>query len=159
MRISSNRNRSKSANRGIAVVEFAIVATFFFSLFFSLVDFCIYSHVKLTMQHAVREGARYAITGQSVLNEEGVLDRNFAILEKIEAASNGYLNKVTDDLDDDIRVVDINGAEVTGFGSAGEIIVINIDCTWPSSSPIMYSFLEGGNYKFTVSAAMQNEAF
>ncbi|WP_458576395.1 TadE/TadG family type IV pilus assembly protein [Aliamphritea spongicola] len=41
-----------------------------FLLVFMIIDFALYGFVKLTMQHAVREGARYAITGQVDLDPD-----------------------------------------------------------------------------------------
>jgi hypothetical protein len=142
---------------GATVIEFTIVAAFFFLLFFTIVDYSMYGFVKLTMQSAVREGARYAVTGQSNLDPDGNNDRSAAIIAKIDDASNGYLTQVMDV--DDIRVEDIDGNAISGFGSSGDIIAIHLDCEWPSFSPLISTILENGNYTFTVSTAMRNESF
>ncbi len=146
---------SKKSQRGSTIVELSIVAVLFFAIFFTIVDLSVYGYVKLTMQNAVREGSRYAITGRTDLDSDG--DRTAAILKKISLASNGYLTKVTSI--DEIRVEDINGNAVSGFGESGDIVAIHIDCEWPSSSPLISPFLSNGNYHFTVSSAMKNESF
>lgn len=156
MKLRNGIFRKKKASGG-TIIEFTIVASFFFMLFFTIVDLSIYGYVKLTMQSAVREGARYAVTGRSDLDPSSSGDRAAAIIQKISEASNGYLAQVMDP--NDIRVVDIDGNSITGFGSAGDIIAIHLDCEWGAISPLVSSVLEDGVYKFTVSTAMRNEAF
>lgn len=148
----------RSKQQGSAIVEFGLVAAFFFAIFFTIVDLSIYNYVKLTMQNAVREGARYAVTGRADLDPDGNGNRDLAIVEKMSDAAHGYLEKVMDK-QNDIRVEDIDGNSLTGFGGAGDIIVIHLDCEWPTASPIMSAFLDNGKYQFTVSTAMRNESF
>ncbi|EGR0669019.1 pilus assembly protein [Vibrio vulnificus] len=156
-KVSAIHRRKISSQFGLAVVEFTVVATFLFILIFTIVDLTIFGFVKLTMQHAVREGARYAVTGRSDLDPDAQNNREAAILEKIRLSSNGYLDLVMEP--DDIRVEDIDGNSVAGFGSSGQLIVIHLDCEWPTTSLYLYPILDEGNYVFTVSAAMKNEAF
>ncbi|MCL9781276.1 pilus assembly protein [Vibrio sp. S4M6] len=155
--VSSPLSIKRKALFGGTIVEFSIVANVFFLTLMTAIDLAYFGYVKLTMQHAVREGARYAITGRADLDPEGNGDRSAAILEKISDASNGYLSKVASN--EDIRVEDIHGNNVTGFGDAGDIVAIHIDCTWPTGSPFIYPLVTDGYYNFTVSAAMRNEAF
>ncbi|WP_261817089.1 TadE/TadG family type IV pilus assembly protein [Vibrio gallicus] len=147
--------------RGASLIEFSIVATLLFSLLFTIIDFALYGYVKLTMQHAVREGARYAVTGRADLDPDEDNDgqeRALAILEKISQESDGLLTKVVKL--NGVRAEDSNGNDVTAtFGGAGETVAIHIDCEWPTFSPIIYPILSDGKYQFTVSTAMKNEAF
>lgn len=156
-----NRRLSFKSLRGASLIEFSIVATLLFALIFTIVDFALFGYVKLTMQHAVREGARYAITGRSDLDPNEIEDdrlRSLAILEKISQESDGLLTRVVKI--NGIRAEDVDGNDVTStFGSAGETIAIHIDCEWPTFSPIIYPLLSDGKYEFTVSTAMKNEAF
>lgn len=157
----SVKRLSMKSLRGASLVEFSIVATFLFALLFTIVDFALFGYVKLTMQHAVREGARYAITGRADLDpdeEEDGQERALAILEKISQESDGLLGKVVKL--NGIRAEDSSGNDVTStFGSAGDTIAIHIDCEWPTFSPVIYPLLSNGKYQFTVSTAMKNEAF
>ena len=73
----------------------------------TILDLSVYGYVKLTMQNAVREGARYAVTGRSDLDPDGNGDREAAVIQMISDASNGYLEQVMNV--DDIRVEDIDG--------------------------------------------------
>ncbi len=76
---------------------------------------------------------------------------------KISQSSSGLLDKVMDV--QNIRVEDVYGNAIAGFGGSGDIISIHLDCEWPSVNPYMYVLLDDGKFKFTVSAAMKNEAF
>ncbi|NOH95862.1 pilus assembly protein [Vibrio sp. 99-70-13A1] len=147
----------KSKQSGIAVIEFTAVVAFFLTLILTIIDIGMYGYVKLTMQQAVREGARYAVTGQSNLDPDGASNREAAIIQKITDSSNGLLSRVIET--DDIRVEDLYGNAVTGFGGPGDIIAIHLDCEWSTTSPYILPFVEDGTYKFTVSAAMKNESF
>jgi len=154
---SSKQINPKHKFSGHALLEFAIVSSIFLVMLFTIIDFALFGYAKLTMQHAVREGARYAITGRSDLDPDSNNSREAAILEKISVSSHGMLTKVMNI--DDIRVEDINGNDVAGFGQGGDIVAIHLDCEWPVISPVMYPFFTDGVYKFTVSTAMKNEAF
>lgn len=152
----SNVNKKKH-QKGTALVEFAIVASVFLMLLFTVIDFAIYGYIKLTMQHAIREGARYAVTGRSDLDPDANNNREAAILEKMNRSSNGEFDNVV--TINGVRVEDVDGQNVVGFGQAGEIIAIHVDCEWPAISPFIYPLLERGKYQFTVSATMRNELY
>ena len=51
--------------RGSALVEFALVALLFLSIVFLSFNFFFWTFAKAALHNAVREGARYAITGQT----------------------------------------------------------------------------------------------
>ncbi|PWK36502.1 TadE/TadG family type IV pilus assembly protein [Cupriavidus plantarum] len=153
--------RRPRRSRGASAVEFALVAPLFFLTLFSVVDFSAMMWANLTMQHAVREGARYAVTGQSNLDPNTSSQQRYrAVLEKIHDASLG--------------VYDMSGAQVTTwvngtsqangagmFGSAGDIVIIEVTCNWPLLTPVVAAFYgsTGGKYRFRVAATMRNEAF
>lgn len=158
MRFRSNgRTHYPYKSKGSTIVEFAMVNVVLMMLLFTIIDFGIFGYVKLTMQHAVREGARYAVTGGSDLDPDSNGDREAAVLAKITATSDGLFSKVIDV--NDVRVEDSDGNPISGFGAPGEMIAIHLDCEWPTMSPFVLPMLDDGKYKFTVSAAMKNEAF
>ena len=88
--LAKHPNRS----RGVTSVEFALASSLFFLLMFMVMDFALFGFVKLTMQHAVREGARYAVTGQATLDPEANGDRTRAIIQKIRDDSMGFFDDV-----------------------------------------------------------------
>ncbi len=148
---------NKDKQSGIAVIEFTAVVAFFLTLILTIIDIGMYGYVKLTMQNAVREGARYAVTGQSGLDPDASSNREAAIIQKMTNSSNGLFSQVIEV--DEIRVEDLDGNAVTGFGGPGDLIAIHLDCEWATSSPYILPFVDDGTYKFTVSAAMKNELF
>ena len=57
-----------TCDEGQALVEFALVAVIFLTLIFGVIDFGRLFESWVTVQHAAREGARYAVTGRSDCN-------------------------------------------------------------------------------------------
>jgi Flp pilus assembly protein TadG len=49
-------------NQGQTTIEFALIAIILTGLIFLIMDLGVMLFVNLTMQYAVREGARYAVT-------------------------------------------------------------------------------------------------
>lgn len=155
--VCSNRSRGPYRSRGLTTVEFAITASLFFLLMFMVVDFSLASFAKLTMQHAVREGARYAITGQVDLDPQADSNRKRAVIQKIRDHSMGFFDMVT--AESDIEVTDIEGTSVSGFGAPGESIVITLNCQWPIFSPFTQAIVSDSHHNFSVHASMRNEEF
>lgn len=150
VRISKQRRQ-----RGASAVEFALIAPLFFLLLFSVFDFSVMMWANLTMQHAVREGARYAVTGQS-----SSAQRYQDVLTKIRQNSLGVydLSQAT------VTTWVNNTSQANGssmFGGAGDLIVIEVNCSWPVLTPMVAAFFKstGGKYTFSVAATMRNEAF
>jgi len=156
---TSNTPKFKCSNRsrGVTSVECAITASLFFLLMLMVMDFALYSFAKLTMQHAVREGTRYAITGQVDLDPKAGSDRKRAVIQNIRKNTMGYFDKIM--AEPDIEVTDINGSPVSGFGEPGESIVITLKCQWPIISPFTRAILLDSHYDFSVRASMRNEEF
>jgi Flp pilus assembly protein TadG len=154
--ITSGRTRKLCAREcGAAVVEFALIAGVFFLLIISIVELGVMFWVNLTMQYAVREGARYAITGQSTLKPT----QWESVIKTMQDNSMGQWDAVSPAID-----VTLNpGASQTKppygadmFGKRGDLVVLQLNCTWPLFTPMMKAFFSGGNYKFSVAATMRN---
>jgi len=153
--------------KGQTTVEFALAALLFFGLLFTVMDLGIMLYVNLTMQHAVREGTRYAITGRHDLDPGGGLDRRAALIQKIKDQSMGLYDKnLNPQKDPTIKVIDTSktfnnytsGTVQTGNpGKVDETIVVSLNYTWPLITPILKPFFKDGNYTFTARATMKNE--
>lgn len=151
--------------KGQTTVEFAFVAILLLGLLFAIVDLATLFYVNLTMQHAVREGTRYAITGRSDLGA----DRRSALIEKIKEQSMGLYDKnLHTPRDPSISVIrptgitfsNYSGTPTTGDpGKSDETIVVSLTYTWPLMTPLMKPFFQGGAYTFTVKTTMKNEPF
>ena len=147
--------------RGSAVVEMAIVAPIAFLLLIAVIEFSILFYTTLTIQYAVREGARYAVTGRKDLDPAANNQQRYlAVIQAIKNNSMGMYDSCN-------PVISVNGTTYAStnaysdnmFGSPGEIVVLRIDCSWKLATPLVSSLFPDGQYKFTVAATMQNESF
>ncbi|MGK5056905.1 pilus assembly protein [Janthinobacterium lividum] len=161
--------RLKKPTRGAALVEFALIAPILFFLIAMIMELGVMFWVNLTMQYAVREGARYSITGQNNLDPASANKQRYeAVLKKINDSSLGLYAMVS-------PVVVVNGVSQAPsaynnnmFGAAGDIVVLQVNCTWPVITPAWRlmallnpktSTSAPGQYAFSVAATMRNEAF
>jgi hypothetical protein len=65
--------RGRAAERGQALVEFGLVAVIFFLVTFGIFDMARLFESWMSVQHASRESARYAITGRVNYTHESVV--------------------------------------------------------------------------------------
>ena len=153
------RKPARDKECGASTVEFAIIAPLLFFLLMAIVEICGLFWVNLTMQYAVREGARYAVTGLSDLDPNPSNDRRYrAVIESIRENSMGLFDKVEPRINN-ISYADPNAYNDDMFGKAGEIFVLRIDCSWPLMTPLLSPFFTDGKYQFSVATTMRNEAF
>jgi len=175
--------------KGSSALEFTIVALLFFTVLFSIIEYSLMSWANLTMQHAVREGTRYAITGQDSLSGDFdpdnpdtrylADDRFRAMVQKIKDNSMGLFKRVLDpggitvgyvDGSDVKKTYHYDGGtpgdpsddeawEVFYPGGSGNIIVVKLNCTWAVITPLIRPFFSDGEYNFTVASTMKNELF
>ena len=162
------RCRTRRRENGSSIVEFALVAPVFFFLFMGIIEFGILFWVNLTMQHAVREGARYAVTGQSNLDPNASNQQRYnAVIQDIKNNSMGLYGAVNPTI-----AIAINGGSSQSygtptsynsgmFGGPGDIVMLQLNCTWPIMTPFVKPFFAstGGQYKFSVAATMRNESY
>jgi Flp pilus assembly protein TadG len=149
--------------KGQAMVEFALTALVLISLLLALIDLAMMFYVNLTMQHAVREGARYAITGQIGASS----DRRAAMIQKIKDSSCDLYNKnALAEKDPTVSVLtpshistftNYTGNQVVDTGKPDQIIIVRLTYAWPTLTPLMNPFFTDGRYTFTASATMKNE--
>ena len=151
-------------HKGAALVEFALVILFFFTITMAIIDFGYLFWVNLTMQHAVREGTRLAVVGRQLPNPDvplELLNRCDSAKNKIQESSMGLYDKLSTTLS--FSTVDDSGNYIAiPIGScwaAGQIIMIRASCSAPTLTPFIQPFFTGGTYKFSVSTTMKNENF
>lgn len=154
-------------NKGQVIVEFALVGLLLFILIFGLIDLAFMFYVNLTMQHAVRQGTRYAVTGQSDLGT----DRRSALITKIQECSNGLYDKnLNDPKEPQISVIHADQVNFTNFsgtrtastanpGNPNDIIVVSLTYKRKFLTPMWTPFFPNGEYTFTVKSTMKNESF
>lgn len=163
MHASSNISQvtRRVRERGAAAVEFALAAILFFTVLFAIIDFSYLFFANLTMQHAVREGARYAVTGQSALDptpQGTAQDRCDAAVQRIRDQSMGLYDRMTPTVV--FKTVNDDGSiSKVACASANQIIVIEVSCALPLLTSFLQPFFANGKYSFRASATMKNEAF
>lgn len=163
------RALGRRLEKGMAAVELALIAPMFFLLLFAIVDIGTMFWVNLTMQYAVREGARYSVTGQSNLDPNiAAQQRYLAVIQQIKNSSMGLYNTLNPVItisnygngsSATNQTYDPNNPSPTIFGGPGDIVVLQLNnCTWPNLT-VLAPFFSGGKYKFNVATTMRNEAF
>jgi len=139
------KRRSES---GQTLVEFAIAALVFLTLVFVVIDFSYLYFNKLTLQNAVRQAGRYAITGQAMPSQT----RYASILQTVQTYSLGRATSSN---------TTICGA-VLGCGCGGgpgETVTITVTYQYQFITPLVAKFISGGAYAMTVSSSFKNEPF
>ena len=133
---------------GQSLVEFAISLLTFLVLIFAVMDFSYLFLVKLTLQNAVRQAGRYAITGQSMSGQS----RYNSILLTAEQHSFGLANSSNTTI--------CSGA--TGCGSGGgplDSVTITITYPYPFITPLLGAVFKSGTYSIKVTDTYKNEPF
>jgi Flp pilus assembly protein TadG len=140
-------NRSRRARQGgNAMLEGALALPPLLMLLFATIDFSIAILVKNTVQSAVREGVRYAVTGQTV----GGLGQDESIRTVVENNSLGFLNSSNGDSLISITYYNpttlavVNGIGSNAPGNIVQVQVTGLSWAWMvpyarSSTPLQIS--------------------
>jgi Flp pilus assembly protein TadG len=139
---------------GTTLLEFALVLPIFVLLLLAIADFARLFYVEMTLQNAVREAGRYAITGNHVPdpNHQGqTLSRVKSITQIAQQAAMG--------LDvSNLQIVSVNGGSGNA-GGPGDTVTISLATNLKLLTPIIAQFFKNGVYSFTVSVSFRNEPF
>jgi Flp pilus assembly protein TadG len=146
-------SRARSAGRGQSLLEMALVLPMFLMLLCAIVDFSHVFYVEMTVQDALREAGRFAITGNTLSGQS----RLASILATAQQAA-GSLNINTNSIN-----ITSNGTGGTGAaanaGGPGDIITISMSSGVPMLTPLIAPLFPNGAYNFTVSVTFKNEPF
>ena len=144
---------------GQTLVEFALVASVFLLLTFSVMDYAYLCYTKATLQNAVRQAGRYAITGQCV-NNNGTctLTRYKSIIQTLESASVGLINDANSS-DIVIACTNNGGGCPNQAGGPGDTVTITVTYQYTFLTGLVAHYFTGGKYMLTVSATFNNEPF
>ena len=145
--------RARCGRRGQSAVEFAMVAPLFFLLVFGITDFGRLFFTQVTLQHALREAGRYAVTGQKY---GGGTNRVDSIKAKAQQYAVGLIQDPSQ-----IHVTSvIGGVNSNNFaGGPGSVVVVSLATKLKFITPFIGHFFPGGVYDFTVSTTFKNEPF
>jgi Flp pilus assembly protein TadG len=145
--------RRLRSEHGQSLVEFAAVAFLLFELVFGVMDFGRVFFTQMTLQHAVREAGRFAVTGNKLPdpgNPPQLLTRVASIKEVARRSAVGL----------DVSTVTVSSPAGAGTaGGPGQSVTISLTTTLKFITPIIGQFFNGGRYTFTVRTTFKNEPF
>ena len=151
--------------KGQTTVEFALVLIIFLSILMTIVDFGLMFFVNQTIQNAVREGARYAVTGRT----QGSLDLRASMEAKIREKSMGLWDKNAISSTIVIETLPLlstiqtntlfTGVATTGTGGSLVPISVSYTYSWPLLTPWLQPLFTNQQYTFTVKTYVLNEPY
>ncbi len=149
VRRSGALRRFLISSSGQGLLEFALVLPFVLFLFFGVFEFGRFFYTRLTMQHAVAEAARFAVTGNVLADTLGSpMTRANSIVRVITASAQN--------LDVDVDRVVIDPAD---GGGPGDLVTISAAFSFRFVVPGYDRLTPDGELEFQVSTAMKNEPF
>jgi hypothetical protein len=163
MRRTGDRLPRRDGERGQTLVEFALAALVFFILIFGIFDGARLFQSWLAVQHAAREGARYAVTGRG--DCDGYSDnREACIVQMTRGATAGLKGGGLGGSDVQVGYRSWTyplylGAGVPGEpGNACDAIEVRVDYNHQLVSPL-FKLLAPGGVSLTGRQRMLNEPY
>jgi Flp pilus assembly protein TadG len=154
--IRSRVRRLRTQSAGQSLVEFAIISVLLFLLMFAILDFGRLFYVKTTLQSALREAGRLAVTGRH-LPDPNNPGSNLSRIDSIIATAQRYAMGV------DISNIEISsplGGVTRPAGGPRETVIISLTTDLKLLTLYIGRFFgSSGVYHFTVSTAFLNEPF
>jgi ABC-type dipeptide/oligopeptide/nickel transport system ATPase component len=128
------RGFRRPRQRGNAFVEAAFVLVPLFALIFGIVDFGLGIFIRSTLQHAVREGVRYAITYQTSAG----MGQDDSIKSVVKTSAMGFLNDPDKAADIKIRYYNPNTLAEVSSNSPGNLVEVSVEnYTWGWLAPLL----------------------
>jgi Flp pilus assembly protein TadG len=150
-----NLGQALRSRSGQSMVEFALVAPLFFLLVFGITDFGRLFFTQETLQFALREAGRYAVTGQHLPDA-----KNGGNLSRVDSIKSVAQQKAIGLLTDPNSIV-VSSGGVTGFaGHPGDTVVVSLTTNLKLITPMIGRFFgPSQTYTFTVQTTFRNEPF
>ena len=142
------------ARSGNSMVEFALVSPLFFLLVFGVLDYGRLFYIQETLQYAMRQAGRYAVTGQNMGGTRGA-----AITQVAENAAAGLINSGNIN---SVLITSVNSSgntQTNNAGSSGQEMTITMVSNLKLITPGIAAFFPNGTYTFTNSVTFRNEPF
>ena len=153
--------RGLQGESGGAAVEMALVAGIFVIFMYGVINFGYLYYSRVTLQNAVRQGARYAITGNCTSGNCFNGQSGDRLQSIVQVVQNYSFN-----LNPTITVSCVTGAcpsyaggtgTTENAGGPGDTVQVSAQYTF---SPVfLRNVLPSGGYTYTVSAVFKNELF
>lgn len=154
----STLGRAHRGRRGQSLVEFALVAPLFFLLVFAITDFGRLFFTQTTLQHALREAGRYAVTGQHQPKTGG---GTYSRVESIRNIAQKYAVGLLAN-PSDIQISSISGGVNVNnsAGGPGQTVIVSLTTHLKLITPMIGKYFSpDGTYTFTVRTSFKNEPF
>jgi len=142
--------RTLRCPRGTVVLEFALVAPIVILLFVGIAEFGRFYHARLTLQHAVREAGRFAVTGNTLVDPDTGQD-----LTRAESIRRVILDQAAN-LDLDVERLEIDPPD---GGGPSAVVTVTAGFRFEFVAPGVRQMFPEGGHDFTISMSMQNEPF
>lgn len=145
--------RSRSGD-GQSLVEFALVSMVFIFFVFALVDFGRLFFVKMEVESAIQEAARYGSTGNHLPdpnNPGNNLSRMASIIATLQ-------NNVVGAQLTNIQITSLAGG-ANNAGGPGDTMTLAATVNLPLMTPVIAVLFPNGKYSFTASVTVMNEHF
>lgn len=154
MRKAVHNRAGRNGRCGQAIVEFALCFLLFLSVVLGFGQLALGLWIKTTLHHAVREGARFAITGKTL----GGLGHDASIRSVVVDQSVGLVDPASADSLIGIQYYDATGA-ATADNDGGNTLVLSVaNYPVPWLVPLPLSAV-GDGFNLTVSAVDRLEPF
>lgn len=157
--VSSGWARWRRRQGGVATLEFALAAPIVLALIFSTFDLSLRLWAQMTLQYAVREGARYSVVDQGHIDSDPSCDDVIGVIQRNSMGLTAILNpryEITiNNGKPHTEQIRLGGSCMSGmFGGRGDLVTLRLTAKWPGITPFF-----GGvpAYEFSVAAIMQNE--
>ena len=137
-------------DRGGTLVEMAVCLPIVILMMMGIFEFGRLYYTRLTLQHAVHEAARFAVTGKT-LNDPDTGDA----MERVDAIRHVIVTQAKDlDLDVERLVIDPPDG-----GGPSDVVTVSGSFAFHFVTPLIgYMFPDNG-YEFQVETSMKNEPF
>ena len=151
----TNLGRALRSRSGQSLVEFALVAPLFFLLVFGITDFGRLFFTQETLQFALREAGRYAVTGQHMANPDPKVGGNLSRVASIKAIAQQNAIGI------DVSKIVVSSGGVSDFaGGPGDTVVVSLATDLKLITPMIGRFFGSDQtYHFTVQTVFRNEPF
>lgn len=146
--------RIAHSTRGTTLLEFALVLPVFVLLMFAVADFARLFYVEMTLQNAVREAGRYAITG----NHEPDPNHHGQNLSRVQSIQYVAQHEAMGLDVSNLQIVSVSGGNGNA-GGPGDTVTISLTTNLHLLTPVIARFFRNSIYTFTVSVAFKNEPF